>query len=139
MGEAVRVALLGFVVSLVLFAPVGARAAGPCDGRWNTRAQIAGGVRCMWHRFHPGHGGPAHAIAVASCESGLDPAATYAGNAGIWQFRTVYYPGRFRSIVLAHPLRRSWGLSDSPHDPRASSVVAAITVRRGGWGIWSCR
>ena len=78
------------------------------------------------------------ALDVARCESGLNPDATGGPNQGLWQFNVNYWPQRYANLIADHDLRSTWGLRDSPYSARTSSIVAALTVRRGGWGIWAC-
>ena len=111
---------------------------GPCTGRWVTPKEVVAGIACVWDRFDPGYGGVSKALDVARCESGLNPDATGGPNQGLWQFNVNYWPKRYANLIADHDLRSTWGLRDTPYSGRTSSIVAALTVRRGGWGIWAC-
>ena len=123
--------------------PVAAKTAtreGPCDAiRWREgQHEVKLLIECVWDRFHPGYGGAAKALDVARCESGLNPRAYYNNNAGLWQFNLRYWPERYMHLIANHDRRSTWGLPDTAYNARTASVVAALTVRRGGWSIWSC-
>lgn len=128
-------------LAIVAFLPARAGASeGPCTGDWSSDRQVARGIRCVWDRFHPGHGGTPAALRVARCESGLEPNAYYLGNGGLFQHKVRLWPERYRTLVLAFPSRRAWGLGSSVYDGRTNAIVTALFVRRyGGWGAWSCQ
>lgn len=73
------------------------------------------------------------AVAVATCESGLNPSARGGGGgnyAGLFQQSLSYWPGRAAQYGFA---------GASPYDPWANAMVSAGMVRdTGGWSHWSC-
>lgn len=72
------------------------------------------------------------AVAVATCESHLDPAAIgdHGEAVGLWQWHLAPWQQHAREVL---------GRSDDLRaDPVLSSVVTAATVARQGWGIWTC-
>ena len=114
---------------------------GPCaDYDWNGgAAEMRRAIRCVWARFEPGEGGAPKAISVAECESGLDPDAYGNGNAGLFQHRVRYWPGRFERFITDNDLRSTWGLSLSVYSGRTNAIVTALMVRRSGsWSAWAC-
>jgi hypothetical protein len=85
-----------------------------------------------------GYGGVDKALDVARCESGLNPDAYGSGNAGLFQHKVRYWPGRYHHFIERNRLRRTWGLSESVYSGRTNAIVTALMVRRAGWGPWSC-
>lgn len=72
------------------------------------------------------------AVAVATCESGLNPRAynSSSGASGLLQQLARYWPGRAAAYGFA---------GASPFDPWANAMVSAGMVRdTGGWSHWSC-
>lgn len=72
------------------------------------------------------------AIAVAQCESGLNPEAVSAGgrNIGLFQINSVHQP-------MVQRMGYQW---DQMTDPYVNSKVARrLYDNAGGWGPWSCR
>ena len=88
-------------------------------------------LRCAVARW-PVPGGFKKALAVATCESGLDPRAEYRGHLGLFQQRDVYWPGRWRK--WGAPL----GLARSPYNYLTNIVVSIRQAHEAGWGPWSC-
>lgn len=71
------------------------------------------------------------AVAVARCESGLNPNASNGGNfLGLFQHARVYWAGRAAQYGMA---------GASVFDGYANAYVSARMVRDGGWGPWQCR
>ncbi len=100
-----------------------------CDYRWrDSTYQLKRLIRCAARRWAV-PGGPAKALAVARCESHLDPGAYGNGNAGVFQQRVVYWPGR----------ARTWGFPGvSAFNGRANVIVSVRMAHASGWGAWSC-
>ena len=70
------------------------------------------------------------AVAIADCESGMDPNAVNAGNYGLFQISDVH-----RDLVES--MGYSW---DQILDPYVNADVArALYDGSGGWGPWTCR
>jgi hypothetical protein len=123
------------ILTLLIQAPAAAQE-GPCTGPWQSKAQVARGIRCVWERFDAG---PVRkALEVARCESGLDPHADGGASEGLYQHIKTYWPSRFAHYIMRHPRRSSWGLSASIWSGRSQAIVTALMTRRGGWGPWSC-
>ena len=118
MNDARRALIVFYVLLLLMFAlglwaGRASAAEGPCTGyQWHRPKGVARMIRCVWPRFDVGHGGPAKALSVGRCESGLRWDAYGNGNGGVYQHRLVYWPGRYDSLIDGNPLRRSWGLSE---------------------------
>ena len=72
---------------------------------------------------------PGTAVAVAQCESGLNPRAYSPPYAGVFQHSTRFW-GR-RAATYGHA-------GESVFDPYANIDVALRMVRAGGWGPWGC-
>lgn len=91
-----------------------------CDAAGDVAAQI----RCVWTAG--GYGWERdYAVAVATCESGLDPNATGAlGEVGLFQLRPEYHAWRWRG--------------KNGYDPVVNSEAALGLRRDSGWGPWSC-
>lgn len=77
-----------------------------------------------------------HAIALATCESGLNPAAgnftgldlrLNNGSVGLFQQGVKFWPGRAEQAGVPGADIR---------DPWANSIVSAWLQRVGGWGHW---
>jgi hypothetical protein len=100
-----------------------------CDFRWrDSTFQLKQLIRCAARRW-PVPGGPDKAIAVARCESHLNPSAYGSGNAGVFQQAVVYWPARARGLGFA---------GASPFNGRANSIVSIRMAHGGGWEAWSC-
>jgi hypothetical protein len=84
-------------------------------------------IRCAERRWSV-PGGASKAVAVARCESGLEPDAHSSGNAGVYQHATRYWPGR----------AAAWGFRGwSVYNGRANVIVTLRMVHRAGWNPWS--
>lgn len=72
------------------------------------------------------------AIAVAQCESGLNPAAVSAGggNVGLFQINTVHRP-------MVQQMGFDWSQMKDPYVN--TRVARRLYDSSGGWGPWSCR
>lgn len=83
-----------------------------------TRAQVKDGIRRAWGDDDD------EAIAVADCESGLNPRATNGPNLGLWQFRIETW--------------RNYGGSGDPrdHSPEVQTRVAWRLYSERGWAPW---
>lgn len=70
------------------------------------------------------------AIAIAQCESGLNPKAVSpgGGNWGLFQINTVHKP-------MVQKMGYSW---DQITDPYVNSKVARTLYNQSGWSPWSC-
>jgi hypothetical protein len=100
-----------------------------CDYRWrDSTYQLKQLIRCAARRWTV-PGGPDKAVAVARCESGLDPGASGAGNAGVFQQRVVYWGARARAFGFA---------GASVYDGRANVIVSIRMAHAGGWDAWAC-
>jgi len=125
--------LLGLML-LLSGAPAGAhpRSQVPsrvCHIRWQAgKHQVKRLIHCAAHRWRV-PGGSRKAISVARCESGFRPRAYSAGNAGVFQQRTIYWPGRARRFGF-----RGW----SVYNGRANVIVSIRMAHATGWGDWSC-
>lgn len=76
---------------------------------------------------------PDKAIAVAECESGLNPSAMSPGgqNVGLFQINRVAWADTVQRMGY------SW---DQMTDPYVNTKVARVVYdSSGGWGPWSCR
>ncbi|MFB3737987.1 MAG: hypothetical protein ACE14W_03350 [Candidatus Velamenicoccus archaeovorus] len=101
-----------------------------CRIDWrNGRSAVTKLIRCAARHWRV-PGGPDKAVAVARCESGLDPRAfNGAGYAGVFQQSTRYWRGR----------ARSYGFPDwSVFNGRANVIVSIRMAHRYGWGPWGC-
>jgi hypothetical protein len=85
-------------------------------------------IWCAAKRW-PVPGGPLKAIDVARCESHFDPSAYSNGNAGVYQQRVKYWPGRARTYGFP-----GWSVFNG----RANVIVSIRMAHRNGWGAWSC-
>jgi hypothetical protein len=83
-------------------------------------------IRCMAKSFQLN---PGEAIAVAECESHLDPQAYNKPYAGVYQHDEKLWPRRARKFGFS---------GHSPFDPIANIVVTLRAVMGGGWGPWGC-
>jgi hypothetical protein len=95
------------------------------EGPWHVRQLI----RCAANRWGS-PGGPAKAIEVAYCESGLRPGAYNPnGYAGLFQQATRYWPGR----------ADAYGMPDrSVFNGRANIIVSVRMARSfGSWSAWA--
>jgi hypothetical protein len=100
-----------------------------CDYRWGDGTyQVKQLIRCAARRWTV-EGGPGKALSVAECESHFDPEAYASGNAGVFQQRVVYWPGR----------ARSWGFAGvSVYNGRANIIVSVRMAHANGWDAWAC-
>ena len=71
----------------------------------------------------------ATALRVADCESDFRPGLYYSGNAGVYQHRIKYWPGRADAYGFS-----GW----SPYNGRANIFVTMRMVKVTGWSPWSC-
>lgn len=69
------------------------------------------------------------ALAIAQCESGLNPSAVSNGNYGLFQINSVH-----RDLVAS--MGYSW---DRILDPGVNTAVAKRLYDEQGWGPWSCK
>ena len=100
-----------------------------CDIPWTQgKRQVKKLIRCAARRWEV-PGGPRKALSVARCESGFNPAAYGGGNAGVYQQRIVYWPGRAKRWGF-----RGWRV----YNGRANAIVSIRMAHAGGWGPWSC-
>lgn len=95
------------------------------EGHWHIKQLI----RCVANRWHS-PGGPAKAVAVAQCESGLRPRAySPNGYAGLFQQATRYWPGR--ADVYGVPDR-------SVFNGRANIIVSVRMAKAmRSWSAWA--
>jgi hypothetical protein len=101
-----------------------------CDIDWKRSPfQLKRLIRCAARRWHVA-GGPDKAVAVARCESRLNPRAYNPGGyAGVFQQATRYWPSR----------ATTYGFRDySVYNGRANVMVSVRMAHRGGWGPWAC-
>jgi hypothetical protein len=74
---------------------------------------------------------PSSAVAVARCESGLNPSASNGGSyLGLFQQSATYWAGRASAYGFA---------GASAFNGRANASVSMGMVRDSGWGAWECR
>jgi hypothetical protein len=94
-------------------------------GPWHVRKLI----RCAANRWDS-PGGPAKAISVAVCESGLRPGAYNSnGYAGLFQQATRYWPGR--ADAYGQPDR-------SAFNGRANTIVSVRMAKAmRSWSAWA--
>ena len=101
-----------------------------CDFDWREGTwQVKQLIRCAARRWNS-PGTPEQAVAVARCESNLDPRAyNSAGYAGLFQQATRYWPGR----------ADRWGQGDrSVFNARANVIVSIrMAHAHGSWSAWS--
>lgn len=92
-------------------------------------------IRCAVHHF-PVDGGYTKALAVAQCESGLDADAYYAGNAGVFQQRLLYWPPRKAAYnrAVGDRVEASGGV----YHARTNVLVSVRYAHLYGWSAWSC-
>ena len=101
-----------------------------CDIDWKRSPfQLKRLIRCAARRWDVA-GGPDKAVAVARCESRLNPRAYNPGGyAGVFQQATRYWPSR----------ATIYGFHDySVYNGRANIMVSIRMAHRGGWGPWAC-
>ena len=101
-----------------------------CDIDWRRSSfQLKRLIRCAARRWDVS-GGPDKAVAVARCESRLNPRAYNPGGyAGVYQQATRYWPTR----------ATTYGFHDySVYNGRANVMVSVRMAHRGGWGPWAC-
>lgn len=110
---------------------------GPCSIHWlrewrehRNVEPIRSLVKCAARRW-PVPGGVRKALAVASCESHFEPDAYGNGNAGVYQHRLRYWPGRYDDFTYP-----SWRLFESAYNGRTNVIVTMRMVHRYGWGPW---
>lgn len=92
-------------------------------------------IRCAVSHF-PVDGGYTKALAIARCESGLDPDAYYAGNAGVYQQRVAYWPPRKAGYNRATGDRLE--ASGGVYHARTNVLVSIRMAHLSGWGAWAC-
>jgi hypothetical protein len=133
-----RRAIVAALASASLFAPATTAVAQQaqtvpvrvCDydwraGTWQTKQLI----KCAARRWNS-PGTPTQAIAVADCESNLNPRAYNSGGyAGLFQQSTRYWPGR----------ADRWGQDDrSVFNGRANIIVSIRMAHAAGtWSPWA--
>lgn len=82
----------------------------------------------------PVPGGVSKALAVASCESGLNERASNGGSyLGLFQQAARYWPAR-QNLYDS----RRWNLRESAFNARANVVVSIRMAHSGGWSGWGC-
>lgn len=101
----------------------------PCRDKVTVTAKI----RCLSLHFDT-PGGPTKAIAVAVCESSLNPRSYDGIHAGLFQHRIRYWPARWEKYA------RPYGLPNDPFDALTNTLVTMrmVTDRDIGWRPWSC-
>ncbi len=133
----IRRALLAALIAALLFpATIGTAGAAPrvpgrvCDYDWRRGTwQIKQLIRCVAARWDS-PGSPAHAVAVAACESELRPEAYNPnGYAGLFQQAQPYWPDR----------ADRWGQPDrSVFNGRANAIVSIrMAAASGSWSAWA--
>jgi hypothetical protein len=105
------------------------------DGNGYSARDVVQTIWCATNQW-PVAGGVQKAIAVARCESGLNPEQYYSGNAGVFQQRIAYWPGRRAGYNLAVADRLE--VAPSVYNARSNVLVSIRMVHVGGWGPWSC-
>ena len=103
-----------------------------CDYEWQRGTwHVKQLIRCAAHRW-PVPGGAYKAIAVADCESNLNPRALSSSGsyAGLFQQSTRYWPSR----------SRAYGQGDrSVYNGRANIIVSIrMAAADGSWSAWGC-
>lgn len=101
-----------------------------CDFDWRAGPdQVEALIRCVAERWEV-PGGPDKAVAVARCESGLNPRAVGPNDLylGIYQQHREYWPAR----------ATQYGFEGvSAFNARANIIVSIRMASEGGWGPWS--
>ena len=95
------------------------------EGRWHIKQLI----RCAANRWDT-PGGPAKALAVARCESGLSPRAYNPnGYAGLFQHATRYWPGR----------ADAYGVPDRSVFNGRASIIVSVRMAKAlrSWNAWA--
>ena len=106
----------------------------PGEDDWTTR-EIALTIQCGVDHY-PVYGGAAKALAVGSCESGLDEDEY--GNPpyiGVYQFHPSTWSSAFANW---RNFAQRWSIRSSPWNGRSNVLIAIKMVHSGGWGPWSC-
>lgn len=93
-------------------------------GQWHVKQPI----KCAARRWKV-PGGPDKALDVAGCESGFEPKASANGNAGVFQQRVTYWPGRANAYGF-----KGWPALNG----RANIIVSIRMAHAGGWDPWPC-
>jgi hypothetical protein len=102
-----------------------------CDYDWQRGTwHIKQLIRCAAHRWSV-PGGAYKAIAVADCESHLNPGArsTSGSYAGLFQQSTAYWPSR----------ARHYGQGDRSAFNGRANIIVSIRMAHGArsWGAWA--
>ena len=113
----------------------------PAMGAETVERKVAALIRCAVRRYSV-PGGAATALRIARCESGehLWPWAYSNGNAGVFQQRIAYWPGRARAYLRASwfPVHYADVVDHGWFRARANVLVSIRMAHAGGWGPWSC-
>ena len=100
-----------------------------CNIDWRGGpTEVAKLIRCAVERWSV-PGGAEKAIAVASCESGMNPYRDGNGYGGVFQHSLYYWPERAARFGFANY---------SVYNGRANVMVAIQYAHTYGWGAWSC-
>lgn len=79
-----------------------------------------------------------NAIAVARCESGLNPSASSGrGDEGLWQIRPSYHSQMIRDWAVVYGLPAN---NNAVYDPRVATAIA-VSLSKGGTDFsthWTC-
>ena len=133
-----RRAFVAALASASLLAPVSSAAAHEaqivplrvCDYDWRAGTwQIKQLIRCAARRWDS-PGTPRQAVAVAHCESNLNPRAYNSGGyAGLYQQATRYWPGR----------ADRWGQDHRSVFNGRANVIVSIRMAHalGSWSAWA--
>jgi hypothetical protein len=137
-SNAGRILLAALIAGAMLaIAPLGAAKARPepdvpstvCDIDWRIgKGHMKDLIRCVARRWKV-PGGPNKALDVARCESGFNPGSYSNGNAGVFQHRVIYWPGRAKKYGFG-----GW----SVYNGRANVIVSVRMAHVGGWEPWNC-
>lgn len=99
-----------------------------CDFDWRAGpAQVEKLIRCAAERWSV-PGGPDKAVAVARCESGMNPYREGSGVGGVFQHSLRYWPERATRFGFD-----GW----SVYNGRANVMVAIQYAHLYGWSAWS--
>src|SRR5262245_14488858 len=101
-----------------------------CDSHWHEgRWHIKQLIRCAANRWES-PGGPAKALAVARCETGLRPRAYNPnGYAGLFQQATRYWPGR----------ADAYGVPDRSVFNGRANIIVSVRMAKAmrSWSAWA--
>lgn len=116
------------IAELALILALSSRPKPPCVEMTAVRRIVA----CAARRY--GKVNPTVAVAVATCESRLDPGADNGTHVGLFQHARDLWPSRWRKY--GKPL----GLARSPFDPVSNAIVSMRMVADQDirWTPWSC-